>query len=136
MKAINGGTQMRDVWTFLAIALWERSCGKHPTQKPLSVLSRIILSCTKPNDWIFDPFTGSSTTGIAANLFGRRFLGIDKSFDFLEMSKRRKLEIENDQMVDFYLGKINRQSNIERDIINESNLLSEPKRIYSAELPF
>jgi len=72
MKAINGGTQMRDVWTLPAIAKWEKSCGKHPTQKPLPLLARIILASTKENDWILDPFTGSSTTGIAANLLGRR----------------------------------------------------------------
>ena len=87
MKEINGGTQMRDVWTLPAIAPWEKSCGKHPTQKPLCVLSRIIQASTKPGAWILDPFTGSSTTGIAANLLGRRFLGIDQDVQFLEMSK-------------------------------------------------
>ena len=62
MKEINGGTQMRDVWTLPAIAKWEKSCGKHPTQKPLPLLARIILASTKENDWILDPFSGSSTT--------------------------------------------------------------------------
>ena len=90
MKEINGGTQMRDVWTLPAIAKWEKSCGKHPTQKPLCVLSRIIQASTEPGAWILDPFTGSSTTGIAANLLGRRFLGIDQSEDFLNLSKARK----------------------------------------------
>ncbi|MEI2739385.1 MAG: site-specific DNA-methyltransferase [Chitinophagaceae bacterium] len=78
-----------------AIAPWEKSCGKHPTQKPLSVLTRLILASTKPNAWILDPFTGSSTTGIAANLANRRFLGIDQEEEFLTISKNRKLEIEN-----------------------------------------
>ena len=93
MKEINGGTQMRDVWTLPAIAPWEKSCGKHPTQKPLCVLSRIIQASTKPGAWILDPFTGSSTTGIAANLLGRRFLGIDQEEKFLEMSKARREEL-------------------------------------------
>ena len=53
------------------------------------------MASTKPNDWILDPFTGSSTTGIAANLANRRFLGIDQEEEFLTISKNRKLEIEN-----------------------------------------
>ena len=94
MKKINGGTQMRDVWMLPAIAPWEKSCGKHPTQKPLCVLSRIIQASTKPGAWILDPFTGSSTTGIAANLLGRRFLGIDQEEEFPrdEQSPSRGIE--------------------------------------------
>ena len=85
---------MRDVWTLPAIAPWEKTCGKHPTQKPLCLLSRIILSCTKENGWILDPFAGSSTTGIAANLLERNFLGIDNNETYLALSRSRKLEIE------------------------------------------
>lgn len=95
MKEINGGTQMRDLWTLPAIAKWEKSCGKHPTQKPLPLLTRIILASTKKNSWVLDPFTGSSTTGIAANLFNRRFLGLDQEEKFLEISKNRRIEIED-----------------------------------------
>lgn len=94
MKRINDGKQMTDVWHLPAIARWEKSCGKHPTQKPLAVLSRIILASTHSNAWILDPFTGSSTTGIAANLLGRRFLGIDKEEEYLNLSRDRKKEIE------------------------------------------
>ncbi len=81
---------MKDVWNLPAIAPWEKSCGKHPTQKPLALLTRIILASTKKNAWILDPFTGSSTTGIAVNLANRRFLGIDKEEGFLILSKNRK----------------------------------------------
>lgn len=101
MKQINNDKQMTDVWQLPAIARWEKSCGKHPTQKPLSVLSRIILASTPNGAWILDPFTGSSTTGIAANLLGRRFLGIDKEKEFLTLSQNRKKEIE--QIVTFAL---------------------------------
>ena len=59
MKLINGGKQMTDVWYLPAIARWEKSCGKHPTQKPLNLLVRIILASTEPNSWILDPFAGS-----------------------------------------------------------------------------
>jgi site-specific DNA-methyltransferase (adenine-specific) len=95
MKEINGGTQMRDIWTLPAIAKWEKSCGKHPTQKPLPLLARIILASTKENDWILDPFTGSSTTGIAASLLNRRFLGLDQEESFLDLSKKRREEIND-----------------------------------------
>ena len=95
MKEINGNKQMTDVWHLSAIARWEKSCGKHPTQKPLSLLSRIILASTKSGAWILDPFTGSSTTGVAANLLNRRFLGIDKDTYFLEISKDRKMEMNS-----------------------------------------
>ncbi len=106
MKELNEGTQMKDVWKLPAIAPWEKSCTKHPTQKPLSVLTRIILASTKQNAWILDPFTGSSTTGIAANLLNRRFLGIDLEQEYLEISKNRKLEIENPKISSEYKSKI------------------------------
>lgn len=95
MKLINEGKQMTDVWRLPAIARWEKSCGKHPTQKPLSVVARAILASTCERAWILDPFAGSCTTGIAANLTGRRFLGIDENEDYLLIGKNRKHEIEN-----------------------------------------
>lgn len=95
MKKINGGKQMKDVWNMPAIAPWEKAFGKHPTQKPLSILIRIILASTDEGMWILDPFAGSSTTGIAANLLHRRFLGIDKEKEYLELSMKRKQEIED-----------------------------------------
>ena len=107
MKDLNQGKQMKDVWQFSAIAPWEKTCGKHPTQKPLSVLTRLILASTKTDAWILDPFAGSSTTGIAANLLGRKFVGIDKEQDFLELSKNRKLEIENPIISDNYKKRLN-----------------------------
>lgn len=106
MKQLNGDKQMKDVWKLNAISPWEKTCGKHPTQKPLSVLTRLILASTKPNAWILDPFTGSSTTGIAANLANRRFLGIDQEEDFLTIGKKRKLEIENPKTAATYRQKI------------------------------
>lgn len=95
MKHLNDDKQMTDVWRLPAIAPWEKSCGKHPTQKPLALLTRIILSCTDKNAWILDPFAGSSTTGIAANLIGRRYLGIEKELEFAKMGSSRRQEIEN-----------------------------------------
>ena len=101
MKHINDEKQMTDVWRLPAIAPWEKKCGKHPTQKPLCVLSRIILASTKPRAWILDPFAGSSTTGIAANLLGRQYLGIERDEKFAAISKARREEIDN---LDNYFG--------------------------------
>lgn len=106
MKKLNDGKQMTDVWRLPAIARWEKSCGKHPTQKPLALLTRIILASTKPGAWILDPFSGSSTTGIAANLVGRRFLGIEKEKAYLDMSIARRKELESPRLFDEYRNKI------------------------------
>lgn len=94
MKHINGDKQMTDVWRLPAIGRWEKSQGKHPTQKPLSLLTRIVLASTQPGDWVLDPFSGSSTTGIAANLCGRRFAGIEQEEEFCQMSRARREEID------------------------------------------
>ena len=125
MKQLNGAKQMKDVWKLPAIAPWEKSCGKHPTQKPLSVLTRLILASTKPDAWIIDPFTGGSTTGIAANLANRRFLGIDQEEQFLNISKNRKLEIQNNRIAAAYRQKIagfNTNKELELFLVNEPQI--------------
>lgn len=122
MKQLNGNKQMKDVWKLPAIAPWEKSCGKHPTQKPLSVLTRLILASTKPNAWILDPFAGSSTTGIAANLANRRFIGIDQEEEFLTISKNRKLEIDNKEIAATFRQKIsgfNNKNELELFLVEE-----------------
>ncbi|MBO4379842.1 MAG: site-specific DNA-methyltransferase [Muribaculaceae bacterium] len=132
MRKINEGKQMTDVWRLPAIAPWEKSCGKHPTQKPLNLLARIILASTKPNDWILDPFAGSSTTGIAANILGRRFLGIEKEEDFALISKNRRLEIENLSKFEMIRSKIKDLAQI--NLYDSSLIASEPETDY--DLPF
>ena len=99
MKQLNGGTQMTDVWKIPAVSMWEKKQGKHPTQKPLRLLYRIILASTNEGDTILDPFAGSCTTGIAANLLNRKFIGIeqDKQFCELGMSRRKALEDTDDR---------------------------------------
>lgn len=120
MRRINGGTQMKDVWRFPAIAPWEKSCGKHPTQKPLSLLTRIILASTEKGDLVLDPFSGSATTGIACALTGRRYIGIEKESDFLEISKNRFAEIQNNTTANSYRVRITDLKNE-----NQSDLFSE-----------
>ena len=95
MEQLNGGARMTDVWRFPFVASWEMTCGKHPTQKPLRLLNRIILSCTHEGDTILDPFAGSCTTGVAANLLGRKFIGIDMDEKYLELGRKRYEEIQD-----------------------------------------
>lgn len=94
MKFLNGDKQMKDVWDFPAIAPWEKTCGKHPTQKPLALLVRLILMASDSKSVICDPFAGSATTGIAANLLGRNFVGIEKEQEFIKIALARKAKLE------------------------------------------
>lgn len=108
MKAVNGGKQMRDVWAFPRAGeeeldadgegrLWtltapkksEKAHGKHPTQKPVALLERIIAASTADDALVLDPFCGSGTTGVAALAQGRRFVGIDLDPDYLSITKKR-----------------------------------------------
>ena len=74
--------------------IWKKKCGKHPTQKPLEILDKIILASTNENDLILDPFCGSSTTGVSAVNLKRRYIGIDNSKEYLDLSVRRYKEME------------------------------------------
>ena len=87
-------TQMRSVWAIGTPRPIEKKFGKHPTQKPEDLLKRIALASTNKGDLIVDPFTGSSTTGIAAYLTGRNFIGIDTDRKFLELSIKRFEELD------------------------------------------
>ena len=95
MKQLNGGTQMTDVWRIPAVSSWEKKQGKHPTQKPLRLQYRIILASTNEGDTILDPFSGSGTTGIAANLLNRKYIGIEQDKKFCELSLNRRAALED-----------------------------------------
>lgn len=114
MKELNGGKQMTDVWRMPAIGRWEKTCGKHPTQKPLRLLVRIILATTSQGDWILDPFSGSSTTGIAANLCSRRFAGIEQEEAYCRLSKARREEIDNIESYDNLINHIEDLQNMKQ----------------------
>lgn len=95
MKEENGGKQMKDVWTGSLTPKREKKLGKHPTQKPLYLLNRIISASTNEDDVILDPFCGSSTTGVAAKNLGRKYIGIDNELEYIELSKARLQMEEN-----------------------------------------
>lgn len=129
MEQINGGARMSDVWRIPFISSWEMKLGKHPTQKPLRLLYRIILASTKEGETILDPFAGSCTTGVAANLLGRKFIGIDQSREFLDYGIRRKYEIEDTVKSDWILKKMSENSEEVMVMVNHARPDSYNKMI-------
>ena len=89
MREENEGKQMKDVWTFTAPKKSEKSEGKHPTQKPLVLMDRIIRASTNEGATILDPFLGSGTTSVAAVLTGRNSVGIEQDEEYCELAKKR-----------------------------------------------
>ncbi len=90
-KILNGGKQMRNLWEINA----QRHKTKHPTEKPETLLERIILLGSKEGDLILDPFTGSGTTGVVAKKLKRNFIGFEISPEYVEIAKKR-IGIENE----------------------------------------
>ncbi len=101
MKKCNNDKQMKDVWRLPAIKKWEKEFGKHPTQKPLPLLTRIIWASTQKNSWVLDPFCGSATTGIACNIYERNFVGIDTEKEYLDLAQKRREDINTPPKVTF-----------------------------------
>ena len=89
MKEFSNGKQMRNLWEILPPRRKEKTHGKHPTQKPLELLERIILASTNNGDTILDPFNGSGSTGIAAIRSRREYVGIEISEEYLTITKNR-----------------------------------------------
>lgn len=89
MKTINSGKQMKDVWEFPLTPKREKTCGKYPTQKPLALLERIIMTSTREGEVVLDPFNGSGTTGIACVKLHRKYIGIEKEMGFVKLTQKR-----------------------------------------------
>ncbi|MFC1937234.1 DNA-methyltransferase [Chloroflexota bacterium] len=89
MKQLGNGKQMRNVWEVSPPQPKEKAHGKHPTQKPLKLLERIILASTNEGDVVLDPFNGSGTTGLAALKLGRKYVGIEISQEYLDLTIKR-----------------------------------------------
>jgi len=113
MKKLAGGRQMKSVWVFGEpgsrkqdasedfldgpVDVWEvaapdrdeKRFGKHPTQKPVALLERILHASSKPGDLVLDPFLGSGTTAIAAARLGRKFRGIEIERKWIDLARKR-----------------------------------------------
>lgn len=92
MRELNGGKQMKTVWSMQAPPKSEKSHGKHPTQKPIALLERILLASCPDGGTVLDPFNGSGTTGVAAVRTGHRYVGIEREAEFLELTYKRLLD--------------------------------------------
>ncbi len=94
LKAFNDDVQMRSDWTLPICTGHERLKGEdgkkvHPTQKPESLLYRVLLSSTNPGDVVLDPFFGTGTTGAVAKKLGRHFIGIERDRDYIAAAEAR-----------------------------------------------
>jgi modification methylase len=98
MKALNDDLQMRSDWTLPICAGAERLKSAngdkaHSTQKPESLLHRVIVASTKPGDVVLDPFFGSGTTGAVAKRLGRHFIGLERDADYVRLARKRIADI-------------------------------------------
>ena len=99
MKQLSNGKQMRNLWEISPPQPKEKAHGKHPTQKPLKLLERILLASTNEGDVLLDPFNGSGSTGIAALRLGRKYIGIEVSEEYLNLTiKRLEDELTNPRL--------------------------------------
>ena len=94
MRKMNNNKQMLSLWSIKAPGPLEKIYGKHPTQKPLELLNRIVLASTRPGDIVLDPFAGSSTTGVAAVKEKRQFIGVELEEEYLKTSIKRLKELD------------------------------------------
>lgn len=92
MRELNGGKQMKSVWRLTAPGKTEKTHGRHPTQKPVALLERLLLASCPQGGVVLDPFNGSGTTGVAAVQLGHSYIGIDLEAEYLELTQARLLE--------------------------------------------
>jgi site-specific DNA-methyltransferase (adenine-specific) len=89
MKKMNNNKQMLSLWSIKAPGPAEKIYGKHPTQKPIELLDRIVLASTRTGDIVLDPFSGNGTTGIAAFKENRQYIGIELEESYINISIKR-----------------------------------------------
>ncbi len=133
MKRGNGNKQMKDVWTFTAPKPEEKTLGKHPTQKPVALLERIILSSSSPGDLVLDPFLGSGTSALVCNLLMRHIVGIERESAYLDLSIRRldlvtfnlavrvHIIVEGQNDLELFSGRIDRSAQMLPECLPETD---------------
>ncbi len=87
----NPTAQVSSVWRIPAVPKVEKLHGYHPTQKPLRLVRRALLACTKESELVFDPFSGSGATAVAAKELNRAFVGAELEEEFARLAQRRTL---------------------------------------------
>jgi site-specific DNA-methyltransferase (adenine-specific) len=120
MREINGGKQMKTVWTMTSPGGAEKALGKHPTQKPLALVERCLLASTNEGDTVLDPFLGGGTTAVACVKVNREFVGIELDFSYLNLATRRL----DREIITVWLREFRVQMDISIIIKNDLDLLS------------
>lgn len=108
-EAVNSrdpASQVGSVWRIPPPSRREKRHGRHPTQKPLRLVRRALLACTRENDLVFDPFSGSGTTAVAAKELNRSLVGAEMEVEFCELAARRIGSVERGGMLDAVYGAV------------------------------
>ncbi|MDH5187554.1 MAG: DNA methyltransferase [Rhodospirillaceae bacterium] len=145
MKALNDDFQMRSDWTLPICSGPERlkKDGKkaHPTQKPESLLYRILLSSSEVGDVVLDPFFGSGTTGAVAKALGRHFIGLEREDEYAEIARARISKVRQIEDKTLVLNESKRSlpripfgTVVERGLIRPGTVLTDPRKRYSAKV--
>jgi modification methylase len=146
MKALNDDLQMRSDWTLPICSGGERlkddkGDKAHSTQKPESLLHRVILSSSKPGDVILDPFFGSGTTGAVARRLGRHFIGLEREAKYASVARRRIASIEPADKEAIEVTKSKRSEPripfgwvVERGLLPPGTILRGPQKRHQAKV--
>ena len=145
MKTLNDDLQMRSDWTLPICSGGERlkKDGKkaHPTQKPESLLYRVILSSTEPGDVILDPFFGSGTTGAMARKLGRNWIGLEQDPEYAEIATARIKRVKTEKDLELLRAASKRTAPrvpfgtvVERGLLKPGDVLYDNRRRYSAKV--
>ena len=144
LKAGNEDVQVRSDWTLPLCTGEERlknAEGKklHPTQKPETLLARVIMSSSRPDDLVLDPFCGTGTTGAVASRLRRRFIGIEREADYAAAAERRiaaTVPLPADSLASFVTAReaprVAFASLIERGLLAPGAALVDAKRRHRA----
>lgn len=146
MKGLNEDIQMRSDWLLPICSGNERlrdsdGTKAHPTQKPESLLHRVVLASTKVGDLILDPFFGSGTTGAVAKKLGRHYLGIDADAGYVELAKQRIGKVRTVADTSLLATPSKREQPripfgwlVERGMLEAGDMLYGPKRRFAAKV--
>ena len=137
LKQLNEGIQMRSDWLFPICSGGERvknfdGSKAHPTQKPESLLHRILLASTKPDDVVLDPFFGTGTTGVVSKKLGRGYIGFEQDKEYIEVAKKRLKHTKKFDSESIYTS-VNKRSEprIPFGVLVERGLLKPGQKLHS-----
>jgi modification methylase len=146
MKNMNDGLQMRSDWTLPLCTGDERLKGEdgqklHPTQKPESLLYRVIMAATKPGDIVLDPFFGTGTTGAVAKALGRKYIGIEQDKGYIAGARARIAQVKPVEDEELLITPSKRSEPripfgtvVERGLLRAGSVLSDPSGRFTARV--